>query len=115
MLTIQDKKYLSKTFATRKYLSKTFATREYLDNNFATRQYLDDNFVTKKDHNQFVDSVAAEFLQIHKQFRAIDKRFDKLENLIKEVLFEVKSIGKKIDTTIKRVDRVETHLGFSVA
>ncbi|MBU2542971.1 hypothetical protein KJ707_00160 [Patescibacteria group bacterium] len=102
MLTQQDKKYLNKTFVTKKYLHE--------------------NFVTKKDHDQFVDSVAAEFSRIHEKFAAIDERFDemdqrfdKLENLINEVLLEVRSIGTKLDATIKRVDKIELHLGLAIA
>jgi hypothetical protein len=75
---------------------------------FQDKKYLHETFVTKKEHDQFANSVAMEFLRVN-------KRFDKLENLITEVLLEVRDINGKLDATIKRTDRIEAHLGLAIA
>ncbi len=92
MLDKQDKNYLCKTFATKKQL---------------TQQALDIG-------SEF-EWVHEEFALIHEKFALMDKRFDKLEALIIEVLTEVRGINRKLDTTIKRVNKVEAHLGLVVA
>ena len=78
--------------------------KKYLHATFATREYLDENFVNKKDHNKFVDSVATEFLQVHRQFKAINKRFNKVDE-------RLDGIDQRLDGIDQRFDKLEALIG----
>lgn len=71
------------------------------------KEYLHQTFATKKELTQLTLDIGTEFERVHERFSQMDDKFDRLEDLISQVLLEVRSNTKKISVTIERVDALE--------